>query len=258
MSYRTIDNELIFNVSENKENYSQRNNQYKYVSPKNPKLVVDANSECNVTSMVMALDYAGFRFPSGDFKQPENNLCKFIFESPEVLEYYKKIMPELYKQFIDGNENATSPNMVHAVLAYATNLWLGASKAVEFKTNLTIKEIFSEIAINQKPVVMSGTFPYTYLNGRIGTIGHINVLVGLVYNLKTMKGTSKLEEEVLNYTPTKVIIDDPYGDYANNFAPTSNRNNIIMPYSDFIKYYKPLNDPRIKWGHIIGTAGAFI
>jgi hypothetical protein len=247
-----------FDSSFGKDNYSQRNNLFKWVHPKNPKLTMDSNSECNVTSIVMAFDYAGWKFPKDSkYSQPEDALCNFIFTNQEVLNFYKTKMPAMYEAFERGDTDAYTPNLVHDVLAFGANKWVGCTKAVEFSASRSIKSIFNRIIINNLPVVMSGTFPYINSTGKKTTIGHINVLVGLEYELKS--DTPKEEDfDFDKIKPVSLILDDPFGDLHSNFSATSNRNNIKISYDEFITYYKPLNDINIKFGHFIAPAAALV
>jgi hypothetical protein len=262
MRYSIQDNRLIFNVSREQENFSQRNNEFKWSHPLNTGLTMQADSMCNVTSVIMALQYAGFKFPSGPYKQPEDNLCKFLFENQEVLDYYKKAMPAMYAQFEKGDSNAYCPNLVHAVLAFGTNKWLGTT-ALTFKDNIKITDLFKEIVVDNKPVVLSGTFPYKYLSGKIDSIGHINVLVGVVYDvLQLQKYQINVSipseiERVLDVIPTHVIIDDPYGNYALNFKADTG-NDVVMPFADFIRCYRPCGDVTVKWGHLVSNSAAVV
>jgi hypothetical protein len=247
-----------FDSSFGKDNYSQRNNLFKWVHPKNDKLTMDALSECNVTSIVMALDYAGWIFPKDSkYSQPEDALCNFIFNNPQVLNFYKTKMPAMYEAFERGDTDAYTPNLVHEVLAFGANTWLGCTKAVEFSATRSISSIFNRIIGNNIPVVMSGTFPYTNAAGKKTTIGHINVLVGLEYELEIDSPTES-DFDFNKVKPVSLLADDPYGDLHANFSATSNRNNIRIPYDEFITYYKPLNDNSIKFGHFIAPPAALI
>jgi hypothetical protein len=59
---------------------------------------------CNVTSIVMALDYLGWKFPEGDYKQPEDNLCDFIFRSSEKSADVFLNKCRKYKRVLDKKE----------------------------------------------------------------------------------------------------------------------------------------------------------
>jgi hypothetical protein len=217
-------------------------------------MVVSSLTECNVTAMVMALDYAGWVFPKGIYDQPEDNLCSFIFSNEEVLEEYKRAMPVLYKQFIDGEKDAYTPNEVHVILAFAANKWLGASKAVQFSDHRNISDIFDQIVNHNLPVIMSGSFPYKNSSGKDTILNHINVIVGLEYDGAYIYNPTP--GDFLKISPLNVIIDDPYGDVYNNFGVSSNRNDIKIPYKDFIKWYKPVNDISCKMAHFITKPAA--
>jgi hypothetical protein len=263
MKYEIKNNQLIFNVSKGKENYGQRNNEFKWAHPKNPKLTMEGGQMCNVTAMVMALDYAGYVFPKGTYSQPEDNLCKFIFNTQEVIDFYKEKMPAMYNAFARGDSDAYCPNLVHIVLAFGTNKWLGTSSAVTFKDRIPILDLLSEVILYNRPVVLSGTFPYKYASGKIGTIGHINCLVGVSYDLTYLQqhglDMTKLDsfERVIQVPPTNVIIDDPYGNYSQNFIAGTG-NDVVMPFGDFIRYYKALGDVSAKMGHIIKPGAAVV
>jgi hypothetical protein len=244
------DGRILYNVSAGFENYSQRNNEFKWSHPKNPKLKMDALSMCNVTSIVMALDYLGWKFPEGDYKQPEDNLCDFIFRSSEVQRFYKEKMPVLYDAFERGDDDAYCPNLIHLVLAYATNQWLGANSAITFEEHAPISKIIKEVLFYKRPVIMSGTFPYKFLNGTEGTIGHINVLVGLIYP----KGTTAISPIT---KPEEFVFDDPYGNWKENFKAGTG-NDTTFTYDEFIKYYKGCNDTRHKMAHFVKNGVALI
>ena len=81
-----------FRCDINKTNYSQVNN------------VIEGNSACNVTSMVQALDYMGYKLPEDElfpqFKQTEDKLMYFCKTDKDVLNFYKEKMPAMYNQFI--------------------------------------------------------------------------------------------------------------------------------------------------------------
>jgi hypothetical protein len=262
MKFGLSDKEITFNVSRAIMNYTQRNNEYSWTH-KSGKLKMNALSMCNVTSMAMALDYADYQFPPGQYKQPEDNLCKFIMENKDVLDYYKKKMPVMYDFFEKGDAEGICPVEVHIVLAYGTNKWLGTSSSVTFREDIKISELLSEIIVKSKPVVMSGTFPYKNASGSQGTIGHINVLVGVKYTLeqlekaKISKNNPAQLEQLMGILPSKWIFDDPYGSMHQNFTAGTG-NDVEVTTEDFIRYYKPLNSVNVKMGHIISPGAALV
>jgi hypothetical protein len=260
------DGTFIFKIDQGVENYSQRDNEFKYIHPITKVEMASGLTMCNVTAYCEAAEINNFRFPGGSFKQPEDNFCDFLFNSKEVMAYYKQKMPAMYDAFERGDKNAYSPNEVHTVLAYAFNKWMGCSDTkpiATFKDNAQILDILSEIIEKDSAVVMSGTFPYKYNNGTVGTIGHINVLVGLEYS-KELLEKNNINTKGLNSVtslkkvrPTNFIFDDPYGNLYKNFEPGTG-NDVKIPYADFIKYYKPLNDINTKYAHIFSKAAATI
>ena len=249
-------NFLVVNVSDNKENYSQRNNTYIH---KNNKGVTDvsASTMCNVTSICQALDYNGWKFPNlGKFKQPEDALADFILKSPEVDQFYKTKMPELYKDYREGKLDKNkkpayyTPNELHACLAYGTNLWLGCTNAVTFKDSCSIFDIVKEL-IEGRACVVSGNF-----NG----FGHIVTLVGARWNYKDTKGKTPAQalKEIIDkkILPTSWIIDDPYGDFRQKYKVGVSGNDVIMTADQFYSMLKPLNNSAVKWCHIIKSGAA--
>jgi hypothetical protein len=162
---------MIINVSLGKQSYSQRNN------------IVKPLESCNVTSMVMALDYLGYQFPPGEHNQPEDNLRAYI------------------------EKRGKNPE-VHADLSEYTNRWIGR-KAAGFSTQRKISDILAEL-LSGRPVVLSGTFP-GFPARRVKPLGHIVCLVGAEWPGDTWIGP-----------PDSVLWDDPYGNTMNNWEGTGN------------------------------------
>jgi hypothetical protein len=252
VKYEEKDGKIIFNVSKGKENFSQRNNEFKWTHPKNPAVKMDALSMCNVTSMVMALAYLGYTFPTGKFKQPEDNLCDFMFTDKRVMERYKTRFPAMWAAFDRGDANAFGPNLVHDILSFATNLWMGCTSMTTFNERMPITDIIKEIVENNRPLVLSGTFPYTFQSGTVGTLGHINVLVGAIWDKSKWKGTVGNSE-----WPETLIFDDPFGDYKINFR-NGTGNDVMTSWADFIRLYKDLRNTNIKMAHTFKSAAATI
>lgn len=247
MIYTVEKDKVTFRVDRNKTNYAQRNNKFIWEHPKNPKLRMDALAMCNVTSYVMAADYLGFKFPNGKYDQPEDNFADFIFKSKEIDEFYSTKMPVLYEAYKRGDTDAYCPNLIHIVLAYSFNLWIGTTAAT-FNERLPITDIVKEVTEFNRPVVLSGTFPYKYKAGNIGTIGHINTLVGIEFADFDKK---------LNLDKATFIVDDPYGDWKQNFL-SGTGNDTRFKLDEFIKYYKNLNDRTTKFAHTFKNSVAAI
>jgi uncharacterized protein YvpB len=195
------------NISHTRKNYSQRNNAVKPLS------------SCNVTSMVMALDYLGYSFPNGTYQQPEDNLRVFI------------------------ERHGKDPTN-HYVLSEYTNKWMGRG-VTRFSTERAIEAIFTELR-EGRPVVVSGTFPgYPEPNvnratGKKEPLGHIVCLVGVEFKNKNSGSL-----------PDSVLWDDPYGNTLQNWKGSGD--DISVAYQTFIDWIKPCGDTRYKWGHFFIT-----
>lgn len=238
-----------FRCDYGKENYSQLNNK---VNPKNT---------CNTTSMVMALDYCGYKFPENndmfpEFPQPEDKLTLFCLTNPEVLEYYEKLSPTMYNQWIaefkklkEANpdkdikdfvfKDSYPPNEVHAVLSFATNKFIGVENATNFRTDLSVEDITREL-VDQKPVVVSVKF---------GKLNHVLTIVGV-----------NLEKQPEGWTPISFIVDDTYGkfDFKEQKYDTSvSGNDTEIPAENLILSMKAIGSPK-KWGHLFTPAPAVV
>lgn len=262
MQYKSKDKEVIVDISKDKYNYSQRNNEYKHYGAGDFKgLDVSAETMCNVTALCQSLDYNGFVFPKGKYKQPEDNLADFIMNSKEVDNYYKTHAPVLYRDYKAGKKtknkkgkeiaNYYTPNEVHCVLAFAVNKWLGCT-ADTFKENVPIWTIVNEL-LEGRSCVVSGVF-----NG----LNHIVSLVGCKWGYSNFEGKSL--EACLNLItknkvrPTSFIIDDPYGNWKKGYQAGFSGNNSELSYSEFIKMIKPVDNNLIKMCHLIKNGAALI
>jgi hypothetical protein len=162
---------MIINVSEGKSNYSQRNN------------LIKPFESCNVTSMVMALEYMGHTLPKGEYEQPEDNLREFI-------------------------ESQGKNPEVHADLSEYTNRWMGR-KITEFSVERKISDILAELLAG-RPVVISGTFP-GYPAKQAKPLGHIVCMVGAEWTGNDWIGP-----------PDLIIWDDPYGNTLQDWKGSGN------------------------------------
>ena len=261
MIYEVKDDKLIFNVSKGKTNYCQREAKFTWQHPKNPSIKMDGHSMCNTVSIVMALDYAGWHFPTGPFEQPEDNLTHFMFNDARVMEHYRKTMPAMAAAFDRGDNGAMAPNLIHATLAHAANLWLESSTAVQFSDRRPISDIIREVVMFNRPVVMSGRFPFTWANGTRGHLGHINVLVGVIYDIANIDPkalfTSNGINNLMSTTPEAFIFDDPYGDWNQNFKRGTG-NDCVAPFAQFTELWRPERDVMIKWGHFVKPGAAIV
>jgi len=251
-----IEKKLVINVSDNKENYSQRNNQYIHTNKKGVKDVYSLTM-CNMTSICMALDYNGWKFPKlGKWTQPEDALGDFIMKSSDVDKRYKEKMPALYKEYksekmTNGKVDYYTPNEIHDLIAFGTNKWLGCSNAITFKEDADIWDIIKEL-INGRACVISGKF-----NG----LNHIVTLVGCSWNFKEIPKMSmnKLISTIISEKrmPNEFIIDDPYGDFHKGYQVASG-NDITLTTEEFYSCVKPLGNTQVKMCHFVSSGAAVV
>jgi len=200
---------MIYKVDIDKENYTQLNNEIKPLE------------SCNVTSVIMALDYMGYvnDFPKGRYKQPEDNLRDFIENDPECIKSY-----ENYIRMNAWAKNIPAPQ-IHDVLSTCTNLWM-KKVVTRFRSYMVITDIINEIK-NGRPVVINGLFQRP---GR-SPLDHIVVLVG--YNDKTQD----------------VCYDDPYGK-TYEWNTNIRGNDCWVPWNTFIRDIKEPDNTIAKYAHI--------
>lgn len=214
-----------FNISLGKENYSQRNNK------------VDPANACGPTNMIMAADYAGWNIPMSmypELTQPEDKFIKFCRTDEEVLEYYKKISPGYYNDWVNEStalakeqnkeaweascKDAYPPNEVHPVINFALNKFITGDNFQncyrdlshptyyrDYKFNL--KSAIEEL-LDDKPVVTSVRF---------GNCGHFVTIVGFTADDKAVekfKKTGKFDN--LEKSIKDIIIDNTYGRFNFN------------------------------------------
>lgn len=252
-----IDNQLIINVSDNKENYSQRNNKYIHTNKKGVKDVY-YGSTCNTTSICQALDYNGWIFPDlGKWTQPEDALSEYITTSSDVDLRYKTKMPTLYKEYkeekmTNGKVDYYTPNEIHDLLAFGTNKWLGVTNAITFKEDADIWDIIKEL-INGRACVISGKF---------NNLNHIVTLVGCFWNFKEIPKISmnKLISTIISEKrmPAGFIIDDPWGDFHYKYKAGISGNDIRMTTDEFYSMIKPFGNTQIKMCHFIQNGAAIV
>lgn len=226
---------MIINVSKNFKNYSQKNNE---ISP---------HTSCGPTNMIQGLVYSGWNWDNNllsELKQPEDKLTKFCRTNINVLNYYKLHYKNLYFNWIaeaerianeNGKElwevdtiNSYSPNEIHDVMNYATNLFIGYTAqevenmeketgkrpVVNFENYFNIGKVKYQLEIGL-PVVTSVSF-----NGN----GHYVTVVGFDNKKKT------------------IIIDNTYGKF--NFEKMRYENvpgdNEEIKEEVFLKMVKPV------------------
>lgn len=243
------DTYYYFTCDDNMENYTQRNNEFYWV--RNNR-IVDKYGMCNFTSYCMFADYAGWKFPSGKYNQPEDNFADFLFKSKEVDKFYKEHYLAYYKDYVKGTKDCTTPNEIHKILSYAFNLWVGVSDATRFIENANIKSLlYQSFVIDKMPLVLSGHFPKS--NGT--RLHHIVTCTGIAIEKdKFIKPKLGILPE--NIEIAKIKIDDPYGNTLNDWQGSGN--DIWLTWDYVVKNLKPVNNEEIKWAHTIKKPVAII
>lgn len=261
----TIKNGKVTFTSGNSENYySQRNNMLVWpdkIKWPSSQISVSWKTMCNVTSICEALEIAGWNFPVGQYKQPEDNLGKYILESKEIDDLYKKCFPAMYKSYIralSGQassqelKSVTPPIEIHDLLSKGTNLWIG-STATNFYTNLNFKKaLWSNMVESNLPMVISTTF---------GGFGHIVVCTGFTmteaeYNKAKTYRKENPKELPDEFEVESIKVDDPWGNCSKSKFESypagggGSGYNIDVPWNIVIDKVKPANSRTVKWAHI--------
>lgn len=239
----------IFKCDLGKENYSQLNNK------------INPNNTCNTTSMVMALDYMGYKFPDDifpEYEQPEDKLTMLCYMENSVLDYYNKLSPPMFRQWkaelkaIRENNpelplkdykfvDSYPPNEVHAVLSYAANIFVGVDNATYFKDNASIEDIIKELT-ERKPVVVSVKF---------GELNHVLTLTGV--ELET-------ENEGESWTPVRFFADDTYGRFnmrTGKYDKTKTGNDSEFTADELVPCLKAINSGN-KYAHFFNFPVAVV
>lgn len=211
--------------------YSQRNNQLRpFIS-------------CNVTSMVSALDYAGYTFPTDpQYKQPEDSLLNFLLTNPEVDAEYAKVYPVEYRKYIATGKDpkkSTPPNEFHTILSSGTNLWMGKKRGevTRLRWDLNLRSMLFEF-LQHRPIVVSGVF---------GKLHHIVCAVGFETTQIGIFNVAQPEDIEVDKV-VSVIIEDPYGDYRTEYKEISGKD-VRMSVADFNLFINVQGQPQ-KWGHL--------
>lgn len=239
-------------------NSSQRNNELVWPSETakpHAQYRTSWKNMCNVTSYVMFLEYAGYKFPAGKFKQPEDNLGYHILNSKAVMEKYARECPSMYKSFLrslEGQcsqkelENMYFPNELHDYLCFGANEWIGTTAAV-FSTKTNFKKIlWRNMVLDNLPLVISTNF---------GGFGHIVCVTGVQYKKEDWMAGKSFEGEdgeLPEITPVAIIVDDPWGKYnpkTNKYDAPNGGNDIVVPWERVVASVKPYNSETVKWTH---------
>ncbi len=249
-------------------NSSQRNNELVWPSETlkpNAQYRTSWKNMCNVTSYIMGLEYSGFIFPVGKYKQPEDNLALHILTSSKVMKAYETKQPAMYKSFMRSLEGQCSkqeldnmyfPTELHDYLCMGANEWIG-TKAANFSTNVNfLKALWRYMVEDNLPMIISTKF---------GGFGHIVCVTGVQYKKEDwMKGVEFRKdhiEELPEIIPTAIIIDDPWGKYnpkTNKYDAPNCGNDIIVPWDRVVSTVKPEGSSKIKWAHTFSHAVATV
>lgn len=263
---------VTFKCDEGFLNSTQRNNEYKLLS-KTGQTLVDWKGECNVTSYVMALEYAGWKFPKGRFKQTEDNLAEHIIESEKIDNDFNVTMRALWKEWHDAKEGklsdaeikkVTPPIEIHKYLSMGANEWLNCRTATSFNERIDFpKALWRYLVDDNLPMVISTTF---------GGFGHIVCVTGVQYSKadweKGVEEQKEKKEPGKIYTPsvkpTAIIVDDPWGNASKTRFESypagggGSGNDIIVPWDIVVKKVKPLNSTSQKWAHTFNHGAAIV
>lgn len=243
-------------------NSTQRNNEIIWPSKEehpSAQYVTSWKNTCSTTSMIMALEYAGWKLPQGKYKQPEDNLTYFILTDERIREAYKRGQPVMYETWMKSLAgqcskqelaNVYPPNELHAYLSMGTNLWLG-STATQFSTNVSfVKALWRFLVYDNLPLVVSTNF---------GSFGHIVTVVGATWSELDFERGDKLfydskKKEYPEIEPQSILVDDPWGnlDLRKNVYPAGgggSGNNKTIPWDFVVEHVKPLGSRTCKWAH---------
>ena len=212
----------VFNLSEDSEYHSQRNNKF------------FPFSTCNTTSAIMALKSSQIPFGYASDMQPEDYLTS-ILRSDEAY----VLMREKYTWAIPGGYE---PNEVHGMLEWGINKMVG-KKVDRFSTNNTLQELVYYLIRGRASII----------NGRFTKYGHMVVLVGFETYQKDADRIPELKYVDLNEIK-HYIIDDPYGNYHTDYKDVKGNNVIVTP-EDFNYVTKTYNNIEKKWAHIFDPLG---
>ena len=250
-------------------NSSQRNNEIVWPSPSkfpNAQYRTSWKNTCNCTSYIMALEYAGYIFPVGPYKQPEDNLALSILQSDKIMARYQKEMPAMYKSFLrckngqcsaEELKNVCFPIELHDYLCARANEWIGTT-AAKFSTNVNFKKALWRYFVKDNlPMVISTTF---------GGFGHIVCVTGVQYAKSDFEKGKAIEAETKEnpeVTPVAIIVDDPWGDASKSKFEKYPEgggcgNDIIVPWDIVVKKVKPAGSDCAKWAHVFNHAAAII
>jgi hypothetical protein len=165
-----------------------------------------------------------------------DELWDIFIHSPVFQKYKQFEQPEdrLQQALLDWGLEPTN----HYNLMEGYNRFMG--REIDFfSTSVPFRELVDDL-ISGRPWVGSGTFPgYPKLNvnsktGKPEALGHIVCVVGMEYDTDY-------------YSPSAMIVDDPYGDTMNNWQGSGN--DVKIPWNCFVHWMKPIDNDVLFWAH---------
>ena len=212
---------IRINIADNNPYYTQRNNE------RSPLVT------CNVTSFAMALHYAKIPLNSPSDKQPEDWLDERLVDTQYDYIWNDLVNENKWMQGYPRRE-------IHAYIPKVINK-LYNKEVVRF-TNLSIKDIVFQIAVLNKPVIVSGNYSYC------GIPGHISVITGIITNQHDIKDIYSSNQVDLNKL-VKFEFNDPFGDPNSNYK-IKDGELIEMSLAKFDAIIKPERNINNKMVHI--------
>ena len=205
---------ITINLSNKNDYYTQRNNTF-----------YPAGS-CNTTSMIVGLLTSNVMFDSPPDMQPEDYLTE-ILSTAEAWKKMDEIAPWARKQ---GYE----PRHVHVCLEWAVNKKLVFYDVVQFRMNVSMKQIVESILKGSSVVV----------NGGFTNYGHIVTIVGIKTHQDNIRHESIDMSKIESF-----IIDDPYGNYHTGYKD-HHGNDIEFSFMELNKLLYAQGDSENKWAHV--------
>jgi hypothetical protein len=231
---------MHLNLSDKFVNSVQTNNLFTY---KKGDCLVNYAVECNVTALTYVFEMGGWIFPSGKYKQPEDNLANSMINSKLVESYYKEHFYALWKDWNSGKKDAYTPLEIHKLLELGVNEWFKC-EADTFYSDYPIIDFLKQIYFNRLPVMTSGTF---------GNYNHCVAMVGLDGDFTEQQFEDGLTGKGPFMKPN-FIYDDPwyrFNQETKTFDKTKSGNDSILTWDQFVEEIKPLNSDKVKFAHII-------
>ena len=216
---------------------SQRDNQYY------------PHSTCNTTSMVMALERAGYDLKlegmtttsSGHtYEQPEDYLTHRLMSEAAT-----KLAMQRHPQLVVGGKLTVPPNQIHDILSIFTNNWVGAYYTVDRATHFSLNNYLPDLIREfwrGCGIVLTGEFP---MGDR--TLRHMVSVSGFVLTGSKPVGNGA-DNELLNRLEY-LVINDPYGDYHTGYKDQHGEG-VLMPREDVIRIFRESGSHH-KWAHIV-------